>query len=216
MIIYAPIIIKLGLGILCLIVQINLMGKGTLAPSSAMDQVQNYVLGGIIGGVIYNESITVLQFILVLIIWTLLVFTLKFLKENNPLIKRVIDGKPITLVHNGNVNVKECLKNGVSANDLMFKLRSNGIYEIEQLKRVVLEQNGQLTIIQSGDENIRYPIIVDGLANGDLLEIIGKDIGWLEDNISKQGFNKISDVYLGEYLSGRINLYGYEKNGVKD
>ena len=216
MIIYAPIIIKLGLGILCLIVQINLMGKGNLAPSSAMDQVQNYVLGGIIGGVIYNESIIVLQFILVLIIWTLLVFTLKFLKENNPLIKRVIDGKPITLVHNGNVNVKECLKNGVSANDLMFKLRSNGIYEIEQLKRVVLEQNGQLTIIQSGDENIRYPIIVDGLANGDLLEIIGKDIGWLEDNISKQGFNKISDVYLGEYLSGRINLYGYEKNGVKD
>lgn len=216
MIIYAPIIIKLGLGILCLIVQINLMGKGNLAPSSAMDQVQNYVLGGIIGGVIYNESITVLQFILVLIIWTLLVFTLKFLKENNPLIKCVIDGKPITLVHNGNVNVKECLKNGVSANDLMFKLRSNGIYEIEQLKRVVLEQNGQLTIIQSGDENIRYPIIVDGLANDDLLEIIGKDIEWLEDNISKQGFNKISDVYLGEYLSGRINLYGYEKNGVED
>ena len=23
--------------------------------------------------------------------------------------------------------------------------------------------------------------------------------------------NKISEVYLGEYLSGRINLYGYEK-----
>lgn len=31
MIIYTPIIIKLGLGILCLIVQINLMGKGNLA-----------------------------------------------------------------------------------------------------------------------------------------------------------------------------------------
>ncbi|HEY4437568.1 DUF421 domain-containing protein [Lelliottia sp. V89_10] len=211
MIIYTPIIIKLGLGILCLIVQINLMGKGNLAPSSAMDQVQNYVLGGIIGGVIYNESITVLQFVLVLIIWTFLVFVLKFLKENNRLVKRIIDGKPITLVHNGSVNVKECLRNGVSANDLMFKLRANGIYEIEQLKRVVLEQNGQLTIIQSGDENIRYPIIVDGLANHDLLEILNKDNDWLENEVIKQGFSKISEVYLGEYLSGRINLYGYEK-----
>lgn len=211
MIIYLPIIIKLGLGILCLIVQINLMGKGNLAPSSAMDQVQNYVLGGIIGGVIYNESITVLQFVLVLIIWTFLVFVLKFLKENNRLVKRIIDGKPITLVHNGSVNVKECLRNGVSANDLMFKLRANGIYEIEQLKRVVLEQNGQLTIIQSGDENIRYPIIVDGLANHDLLEILNKDNEWLESEVIKQGFNKINEVYLGEYLSGRINLYGYEK-----
>ena len=202
MMIYLPIIIKLGLGILCLIVQINLMGKGNLAPSSAMDQVQNYVLGGIIGGVIYNESITVLQFVLVLIIWTFLVFVLKFLKENSRLVKRVIDGS---------INVKECLRNGVSANDLMFKLRANGIYEIEQLKRVVLEQNGQLTIIQSGDENIRYPIIVDGLANHDLLEILNKDNEWLDNEVTKKGFNKISEVYLGEYLSGRINLYGYEK-----
>lgn len=209
MILYMPIIIKLGLGILCLIVQINLMGKGNLAPSSAMDQVQNYVLGGIIGGVIYNETISVLQFVLVLIIWTLLVFVLKFLKENNRLVKKIIDGKPITLVHNGTVNVRECLRNGVSANELMFKLRSNGVYEVEQLKRVVLEQNGQLTIIQSGDENIRYPIIVDGLANDDLLEIINKDREWLEEKIAEQGFNKISEIYLGEYLSGRINLYGY-------
>ncbi|KNC07574.1 membrane protein [Pantoea sp. RIT-PI-b] len=209
MILYMPIIIKLGLGILCLIVQINLMGKGNLAPSSAMDQVQNYVLGGIIGGVIYNETISVLQFVLVLIIWTLLVFVLKFSKENNRLVKKIIDGKPITLVHNGTVNVRECLRNGVSANELMFKLRSNGVYEVEQLKRVVLEQNGQLTIIQSGDENIRYPIIVDGLANDDLLEIINKDRAWLEEKIAEQGFNKISEVYLGEYLSGRINLYGY-------
>ncbi|PRD13570.1 DUF421 domain-containing protein [Pantoea coffeiphila] len=209
MIIYTPIFIKLGLGILCLIVQINLMGKGNLAPTSAMDQVQNYVLGGIIGGVIYNESITVLQFVLVLLIWTLLVFLLKFMKENNRLVKRVIDGKPVTLVHNGIVDVRECLKNGVSANDLMFKLRSNGIYEVEQLKRVVLEQNGQLTIIQIGDENIRYPIIVDGSANHDLLEIINKDREWLEEKIKEQGFDKISEVYLGEYLSGKINLYGY-------
>ncbi|WP_455810517.1 DUF421 domain-containing protein [Pseudomonas graminis] len=208
---YTPIIIKLGLGILCLIVQINLMGKGNLAPSSAMDQVQNYVLGGIIGGVIYNESITVLQFVLVLIIWTLLVFILKFLKENNQFLKRIIDGKPITLVHNGTVDVKECLRNGVSAHDLMFKLRFNGIYEIEQLKRVILEQNGQLTIIQVGDENIRYPIIVDGLANNDLLEMINKDNEWLEAKVVEQGFTKISEVYLGEYLSGKINLYGYTR-----
>lgn len=209
MIIYTPIFIKLGLGILCLIIQINLMGKGNLAPTSAMDQVQNYVLGGIIGGVIYNESISVLQFVLVLLIWTLLVFVLKFLKENIRIVKRIIDGKPVTLVHNGIVNVKECLKNGVSANDLMFKLRANGFYEIEQLKRVVLEQNGQLTIIQIGDENIRYPIIVDGSANHDLLEIINKDCEWLERRISEQGFNNISEIYLGEYLSGKINLYSY-------
>lgn len=207
---YTPIIIKFALGIICLILQINLMGKGNIAPSSSSDQVQNYVLGGIIGGVIYNDSITVLQFILVLIIWTLLIFILKFAKEHNHFVKRLVDGRPISLVENGKVNVKECLKNGLSANELMFKLRSAGIYEVEKVKRAVLEQNGQLTIIEFGDENIRYPIIVDGLPNFDVLELIDQDIEWLEEQVQAQGFARISAIYLGEYLSGSLKLYSYE------
>ena len=146
--IYSPIIIKLALGIICLVIQINSMGKGNLAPSSAMDQVQNYVLGGIIGGVIYNSSITVIQFVLVLIIWTLLVLVLKFSKEHNRYIKLIIDGKPLTLIKDGQVAVNNCLRNGISASDLMLKLRANGIYEIQNVKRAVLEQNGQLTLIR--------------------------------------------------------------------
>ncbi len=63
---YSLIIIKFVLGMLCLILQINLLGKGNLAPTSAIDQVQNYVLGGIIGGIIYNSEISVLEFIMVL------------------------------------------------------------------------------------------------------------------------------------------------------
>lgn len=44
---YLPIIIKFVLGLLVFILQINLTGKGNLAPSTALDAVQNYVLGGI-------------------------------------------------------------------------------------------------------------------------------------------------------------------------
>lgn len=207
--IYSPIIIKFALGMICLILQINIMGKSNMAPSSSLDQVQNYVLGGIIGGVIYNDSITVLQFVMVLIIWTLLVLILKFAKEHNRYVKSLVDGHPITLIQNGSVNVKECLRNGISANELMFRLRANGIYEVENVKRAVLEQNGQLTLIEFGDENIRYPIIVDGQSNLDVLELIHQDEVWLENQVMAQGFTKITEVYLGEYLSGELRLYGY-------
>ncbi|MGX7196943.1 DUF421 domain-containing protein [Enterococcus olivae] len=206
---YNPIIIKLALGILCLIAQINIMGKGNLAPSSAMDQVQNYVLGGIIGGVIYNEAITVLQFVLVLIVWTTLVLIVKFAKEHNRIIKGIIDGKPTTLIHNGKIDIATCMRHGISANDLMFKLRSNGVYEVSKVKRAVLEQNGQLTIIEQGDENIRYPIIVDGQINEDLLDIINKDESWLIERVQEQSDKEISEIYLGEYISGDIKLYEY-------
>ncbi|MGX7203145.1 hypothetical protein ACWOD8_12830 [Enterococcus plantarum] len=38
----------------------NISSKGNLAPKSASDQIQNYVLGGIIVGFIYNCQIIVL------------------------------------------------------------------------------------------------------------------------------------------------------------
>ena len=65
---YLDIALKLLMGLLSLIFVINLSGKGNLAPSSAMDQVLNYVLGGILGGVIYNPSITILQYFIILVI----------------------------------------------------------------------------------------------------------------------------------------------------
>lgn len=205
---YYSALLKLALGFICLIFQINLLGKGNLAPTSAMDQVQNYVLGGIIGGVIYSEDITILQFFLVLIIWTILVLSLKFLKNHNKYIKRVIDGKPITLVNNGKIDVAECLRCGIPANDLSFKLRSSGIYEISTIKKAVMEQNGQITIIEYGDESIKYPIIVDGQINEDVLELINKDIPWLEEEVRKEDY-QLNQIYLAEYLSGEINIFPY-------
>ena len=91
---YSLLALKLLMGILGLILQINLLGKGNLAPTSAMDQVQNYVLGGIIGGVIYSDSVGLLQFFLVLILWTLLVLSLKFIKNHNRWVKSIMTANP--------------------------------------------------------------------------------------------------------------------------
>ena len=194
--------IKLAMGIIGLVLQINLMGKGNLAPTSAMDQVQNYVLGGIIGGVIYSDSIGVLQFSLVLVLWTLLIFTLRFIKNHNQFVKSIIDGKPVWVILNGKVQTAECMRNGISANDLMFKLRASGVYEIASVKRAVLEQNGQLSIIQYGDESLRYPLIVDGQLDSDVLDIINKDEDWVKAQLEEQKL-ELNKVYIGEYLNGK-------------
>ena len=92
---YIDVAIKLALGLISLIFVINVSGKGNLTPNSASDQIQNYVLGGIIGGVIYNPSISILQYCSILLIWTILVLTLKCLKTNNHLVKKVVDGGPL-------------------------------------------------------------------------------------------------------------------------
>ena len=200
--------LKLAMGIIGLVLQINLMGKGNLAPTSAMDQVQNYVLGGIIGGVIYNDNIGVLQFSLVLVLWTLLIFTLRFVKNHNFWVKSIIDGKTVWVIRNGRVQTDECMRNGITAHDLMFKLRAQGVYEIRSIKRAVLEQNGQMSIIQYGDDDLRYPLIIDGQLDPDILDIIERDENWVEQQLKEQNIS-VSDVYIGEYLNGELVVHPY-------
>ena len=102
------------------------------------------------------------------------------------------------------------MRNGISANDLMFKLRAAGVYEIASVKRAVLEQNGQLSIIQYGDENLRYPLIVDGQLDSDVLDIINKDEDWVKAQLEEQKL-ELNKVYIGEYLNGKLITHLYEK-----
>ncbi len=206
---YWDVTIKLALGLLTIILQINLSGKSNLAPISALDQVQSYVLGAIVGGMIYSTSVTVLQYILVLLIWTLLVLVLRFLTHHNRYVKQLIDGQPQLLIKNGQLLVSTALKNGMSANDLMFRLRTEGITDIRYVKRAVLEQNGQLTITQVGDDAVKYPLIVDGQVNLDALETSHHDEAWLLTQLQAQHYT-VSDIYLATYTNKQLLLFPYQ------
>ncbi|WEV43982.1 DUF421 domain-containing protein [Lactobacillus sp. ESL0684] len=208
---YTQLFIKFALGVLTLIFQINVFGKSNLAPTTALDQLQNYVLGGIIGGVIYNADVSVLQFLLVLVVWTLVVFILKFAREHSNLVRKVIDGDPIQVIKNGKVLVRNCLSAGISANELMFKLRSQGIYSVEKVKNCIFEKNGQLTVIRNDETNVRFPVINDGQVNQDVLELMHKDEDWITQEVKKAGFNNVSDVFLADFNDGKLSFTGYQK-----
>lgn len=202
--------IKLLIGFFALVLVINITGKGNLAPSSASDQIVNYVLGGIIGGVIYNNNIRILDFAAILSIWCILVLSLKWIKKHNIKAKHLIDGKALIIMDGGKIDIANCKKAGLSAHDLAFKLRTNGIYSSKTVKRAVIEQNGQLIIIQSGEENPKFPIITDGQLQNDILKVIGKDEEWLLDELKNQGIDKYSEVFLGEYVDNSLIFTTYE------
>ena len=207
---YIEILIKLALGLFSLVFVINVTGKGNLAPNSAIDQIQNYVLGGIIGVVIYNSAISILQYAVILIMWTILVLTLKWLNNNVYFVKRLIDGKPTLLIKNGKIDPEACRSVGLSAADVALKLRSQGIFQMKQVKRAVQEQNGQLIVVQMGDENPKYPVVTDGVVQVEILESIGRSEEWLLDNLSKQGYDNVANIFIAEYDKGVVTVVTYE------
>ena len=203
---YLDVFLKLLLGLLALALIINKSGKGNLAPTSAMDQVQNYVLGGIIGGVIYSPSLTIFQFVVVLAIWAFLIIGLRKLKTKSLAFRRFIDGAPVIVINRGQIDIAACKRAKITAHDLAFKLRKEGVYYIRDVKRAVLEQNGELIIVMAGEENPKYPIITDGIIQKNVLEDVDKTEEWLLEELQKQGYNNVSEVFLAEYHSGQIKI----------
>ena len=206
---FITIAIKLALGLISLVFVINVTGKGNLAPSSAVDQVQNFVLGGILGGIIYNSSISILQYIVILIIWTILILLLKWLNTNVAAIKQLIDGKPVLIIKNGKLDPEVCRSKGLSASDVALKLRSQGVFQLKDVKRAVIEQNGQFIIVRFGDENPKYPIITDGVVQTEILDTIGKSEEWLMEELQKEGYDNVADIFIAEYDKGQINVVTY-------
>jgi hypothetical protein len=206
--IYLLVGIKFILGILIMILQIHILGKHEFSVNTPLNQIQNYVLGGIIGGVIYNTSISILTFLIFILVWSLVVIIVK-LMINIGFIKSLVVGNPITLVKNGKVNVANCAKVGISAEQLMLTIRTEGLDSTEDIKSAIMETNGKLTIIDMKSSAPKFPLISNGKINEDILELIGHDENWVNSKLKERGIDSINDVFLGEYVKGRLILTTY-------
>ncbi len=208
--IYLLVGIKFILGIMVMILQIHILGKYEFSINTPLNQIQNYVLGGIIGGVIYNTSISILTFLIFILVWSLVVIIVKLL-VNIKAVKSLIVGNPVILIKNGKVNVANCAKVGLSAEQLMLHIRMEGLTSTKEVKSAIMETNGKLTIIDMQSATPKFPIISNGKINRDILEVIGHDEKWLISSINEQGVENIQDIFLGEYVNGELNLTTYPK-----
>lgn len=200
---------KFLLGLLAMVTIINMTGKGNLAPTSAMEQIMNYVLGGIIGGVIYSRDVRIWQFAIVLIIWFVLVYGMRRLKSRSHLLQHLLDGTPTVVIVNGQVDVEACKRAKITAHELTLKLRLHNVFNIRKIKRAVVEQNGQLLLVMAGEENLKYPLLTDGAAQINVLEAIDKDVKWLREELAKQGYDDLSKLFLVDYLGGQLVVTPY-------
>ena len=205
---YTLIALKFAIGIVVMILQINILGKYEFSVNTPRNQIQSYVLGGINGGIIYNDSISIITFIIVLLIWSLVVLLVKLL-TNNKYFKTLVIGRPLLLIKNGEVNVENCVRAGLSGDQLMLRLRSEGIISTRDVKIALMETNGTLTILGRTAKNPKFPLISSGNINYDVLELTGKSEDWLLDQLHEQGVPDFREVFLAEYINDRITVVPY-------
>lgn len=90
-----------------------------------------------------------------------------------------------------------------------LQLRTHGVFQLKEVKRAVIKQNGKLIIVGMGDENPKYPAITNGVIQTDILKTINKTEDWLMDQLKQDGYENVDDIFIAEYDKGKLNVVTY-------
>ncbi len=203
--------LKLLIGFCVLIAHLNITGKTQLSQMTPIDFIGNFVLGGIIGGVIYSDTIPLQQYIILLLLGVLLISALNFASKHISSIRSITIGDPIPIMKNGQFILENILKsrNKLDIVSLTSQLHSLGINSFEEVRYAQVEPAGQLSVITKDASMFSVLLIKTGEIREQGLEIIEKDEAWLQEKLAVENI-QVKDIFLGEFWDSQLTLHLYD------
>lgn len=204
---YGYVLLKFLIGFVIIITHMNISGKTQLSQMTPIDFIGNFVLGGIIGGVIYSDSVPLYQYISVLLIGVVLISLLNFISKNLAAFRILTIGEPIPIIKNGKFLMDNILqrKGKIDILNVASQMHLQGIHSFQEIYYAQIEPNGQLTAV-CGRSRIPSVIVVK---NGNIIANELSAVDLTEDDVQKALADlniKPEDVFIGEFWDGGLSF----------
>ncbi|MCX8669696.1 DUF421 domain-containing protein [Gilliamella sp. B2865] len=196
--------LKLLVVFICIVLFLKITGKTSLSQMSSIDFIGNMILGGIAGGIIYNPKLTIYDFIVVLLMWTAIMYTSNYLKKRSQNAKAFIVGNPIILMDHGKLKLDAFTSINLDLASFAVLLRMKNVFNIHCVEKAILEPNGQLSIVKKGDKDISVIVLENEQPVDNVLEQLGKDEKWLKSSLADQGYKSFEGLYCVEYYDHHL------------
>lgn len=204
---YFIVFFKFIIGFVVVIVHLNLTGKTQLSQMTPVDFIGNFVLGGIIGGVIYNDQIPIHQYILVLLMGVFLISFLNWVSKHVWFFRAFTIGEPIPIIKNGRFLMKNIMSksNKIDIMNVSSQLHTQGVQSFQQVRYAQIEPSGALTVICKNSKLPSVILMKGGNIRTSELENIGKDQDWLTSQMKKMNVDP-KDVFIAEFWDGNLSF----------
>lgn len=204
---YVGILIRFAIGFTIIIIHMNLSGKTQLSQFTPIDFIGNFVLGGIIGGVIYSDTIPLYQYVLLLLIGTCFISGLNFLTKKVSAFRSMTMGKSIPIIKDGQFLTDTIKKNQnrIDLFNIASQLHSQGIKSFQLIYYAQIEPSGQLTVFCEKKDLPSLILISQGAIISHNLEQIGKDKEWLLAELAQRHI-KAEDIFIAEFWDGQLSF----------
>ncbi|AEG16849.1 protein of unknown function DUF421 [Desulfofundulus kuznetsovii DSM 6115] len=218
---YLQILIR-GIGaFLGVLVITRVVGKTQVGQLTVADFVNAIVIGSIAAAMVTDLKENGWYYAFGLLLFGLLTVISEYASLKYRPLRKLIEGEPTVVIHNGKIlenNMKKLIYN---VDDLMMQLREKNVFNIADVEFAVAEPNGGLSVLLKSHKQPLTPsdmqiptkyqgipseLIVDGVVIQQNLKQNNLTEDWLYRELEKQGIKSVKDVMYAS-LDAEGKLY---------
>lgn len=203
-------IIRTTILYLFVIIGIRLMGKRQIGDMQPSELVITLLISEIAAIPLQDVDQPVLNGVMAIFMLVILEIIISVLAMKNFFIRKIISGKSVVIIKNGEIDQDAMRRVRLTVLDLVELLRGQDVFDISTVAFAVLEVNGELSVLlKSGAQTVTLddigkkaepsglslPVITDGKVLNESLHALKTDLSTLKKHLSKEKLEP-ADVFL--------------------
>ena len=195
---------------LTMIVVVRIMGKRQIGQMEPSEFVVTMMVANLATIPMEDDGIALFAGLVPILVILGAELVLSFLNLKSSKIRRLLCGKPVILIENGNILQQNLRKTRISLDELTGHLREKDILDLRSVQFAILETNGNLSVfpypkempasardagIKVRQQFLPITVISDGELMENNLQIAKKDRAWL-NRVLEEHQAQIQDTWL--------------------
>ncbi len=133
---------------LLMIVATRIVGLRSFTTFSSFDFIVTLAMGALLASTIVSREIALIEGIIALMSLFFLQIGVAIMRTQWSWVRKWVDNEPTLLMEDGEILYENLRAVRITEGELMAKLRVNNVYNYDQVKAVVLESSGDVSVIQ--------------------------------------------------------------------
>lgn len=196
-------LLKIFFGLVIILVYLRLTHRSQAGHQTPIDTIGNFVIGGLIGGVLYSKQISLFYFLVYLVFTLCMIQLLNVATSKIRFLHMAVREQRVPVITDGDIDIKSFQQSDVVLDPmrLVADLRAQGIYDLEEIEFAQIEPNGALSVIRKGDGVPNFILVVKGtLMTRDIADA-HKTEDWVRLQL-RAAKVELEDVFLMEFKNG--------------
>lgn len=126
---------------------VRLAGLRAFSKMSSYDFAVTVSFGSVLAGTVLNPGVTLLQGMMAMAALFLVQWVIGYLRSRFPAVEGLADNSPVLLMRDGEVLAGNLSRTRVTMDDLRAKLREANVLHFGQVRAVVLETTGDVSVL---------------------------------------------------------------------